>query len=292
MRSVQDLSVALRSGPWALPPRYLYALAAQLDAGALTPSARPPRRSPAAAGRAGVAHIALTGLLVQRPGIVTQWGIGTSTEVVARSLALALADDEVESILLEFDSVGGEVYGVAELADKLFAARRVKPIIGAANSAASSGAYWLLSQCSEAWITPGGEVGGIGIAAQHSNMAGALSRQGVGMTLIAAGKYKTEGNPFGPLGTDALAHMQSRVDDYFAMFTRAVARGRGVLVDAVRCGMGQGRTVGATQAREQNMVDGIAPLGTIVDRMARRQFATRATAAASTRSLLARFARA
>ena len=51
--------------------------------------------------------------------------------------------------------------------------------------------------------------------------------------------------------------MQSRVDDYYASFTKAVARGRGVPIAQVREGMGQGRVLGADAAQAQGMVDGV-----------------------------------
>jgi hypothetical protein len=58
--------------------------------------------------------------------------------------------------------------------------------------------------------------------------------------LISAGKYKVEGNPYAPLDEEAQGFMQSRVDDYYASFTKAVARGRGVPIAQVRDGDGPG----------------------------------------------------
>ena len=91
----------------------------------------------------------------------------------------------------------------------------------------------------------------------HFDYSQALAAEGVTPTLISAGKYKVEGNPYAPLDPEAQAFMQSRVDDYFLAFTKAVAKGRGVPIAQVRNGMGQGRVLGAEAAIEQNMVDGI-----------------------------------
>lgn len=63
--------------------------------------------------------------------------------------------------------------------------------------------------------------------------------------------------------------MQSRVDDYYASFTKAVARGRGVPIAQVRDGMGQGRVLGADEAQAQGMVDGVATFDEVVRRMRR-----------------------
>ena len=63
--------------------------------------------------------------------------------------------------------------------------------------------------------------------------------------------------------------MQSRVDDYYAAFTKAVALGRGVPISQVRESMGQGRVLGADAALSQNMVDGIATLDDVIKKMRR-----------------------
>jgi ClpP class serine protease len=61
--------------------------------------------------------------------------------------------------------------------------------------------------------------------------------------------------------------MQSRVDDYYNAFIQAVAVGRGVTVDVVRNGMGEGRVLGADAALAQRMVDGIASFDDVLARM-------------------------
>lgn len=193
-------------------------------------------------------------------GLITQRGqryTGTSTIQFGQWLQDAVVDTNVSQILIDVDSSGGGIYGVVELADAIFQARKVKPVVAAINSQASSAAYWLASQASKVYITPGGEVGGIGVWNVHEDHSGALELLGVDVTLITAGKYKTEGHPYGPLSNDAKAYMQQRTADYYSTFTKHVARGRGVTVDQVRGGMGQGRSLGAFWAFAEKMVDGI-----------------------------------
>jgi ClpP class serine protease len=134
-------------------------------------------------------------------------------------------------------------------------------------SLSASVGYWLMSQCSQAYVTPGGEVGSVGVWMAHEDWSKAMAESGVVTTMIYAGKFKVEGNPYEPLGEDARAFMQSRVDDYYGAFVRAVARGRGVGVQQVRDGMGQGRVLGAEEALAQGMVDGVATLAEVVRRM-------------------------
>lgn len=262
------------------------ATALSLAAGGIAPRAR--TAAPSSPGARGVEVIGLYGYLVQRPGLYELLGLGTSLDRVSRALRVALADDAVETIVLDVDSPGGQLYGVQELADRLFAARAIKPVVGVANSQAGAGAYWLLSQCSECYVTPGGEVGGIGMDAVHVDISRSLAEAGVEITLIGAGKFKTEGNPYGPLSSEARAFMQSRLDDTYGVMARQIARGRGTSVAAVRDDMGQGRMLGAAAARSAGMVDGIASLDQVVANVSAGRFVSRQVAQARTAALLAR----
>ena len=227
-----------------------------------------------AIGGAGIAVIPVVGTITQRAGMMTEWCGGTSTQQISAALADALRDEAVGQILMEFDTPGGSVFGVSELGDEIHEAAKTKPVIGVANSLSASAGYWLMSQCSQAYVTPGGEVGSIGVWMAHEDWSKAMTDSGVVTTMVSAGKFKVEGNPYEPLGADARAFMQSRVDDYYGAFVKAVARGRGVGVQQVRDGMGQGRVLGADEALAQGMVDGVAPVTEIVRRMQRQMKAS------------------
>jgi len=194
----------------------------------------------------------------------------TSTEQFSNALRQLVTDDSVGQILIDIDSPGGSVYGVAELADEIFQARSQKPIVAIANSLAASAAYWIGASASEFYVTPGGEVGSIGVWQAHQDFSKAMDEAGIKTTLIAAGPYKVEGNPYSPLDPEAQAFMQSRVDDYYQAFTKAVAKGRNVALADVLSGMGQGRVLGAQAAKQQSMVDGIASFDQVLVNMQRR----------------------
>lgn len=263
------------STPWALVPERLGAMAAALSqAGAAQPAAarqaRPANRSATVQADGGsIAVISLGGMLTQRGNAMQAFFGGTSVQGVSAALQAALADDTVGQILIDIDSPGGSVYGVDELANQLLSARQTKPVVGVANSMAASAAYWVGAACSELYVTPGGEVGSIGVWQAHQDCSKAYDKAGVKVTLIAAGKYKTEGNPYAALMRDAQAFMQSRVNDYYGAFTRTIAKGRGVPLEAVRNGMGQGRVLGAQDAVKAGLVDGIATIDQVVAKMRR-----------------------
>ena len=229
------------------------------------------RQSSVSNSGGGIAVLPLYGIVTQRGNMVDDVsGPGTaSTQQFSNLLRAALQDETVSQILIDIDSPGGSVYGVAELADEIVSARAQKPVVAIANSLAASAAYWIGCSASEFYVTPGGEVGSIGVWQAHQDYSKAMDEAGVKTTLISAGKFKVEGNPYAPLDEEAQGFMQSRVDDYYAAFTKAVAKGRGVPISQVRDGMGQGRVLGADAALASSMVDGIATFNDVVKKMRR-----------------------
>ena len=272
--------------PWALMPERLSAVTAVIarwsgdsraseevmNSVATDRSVREARRQSSASNSGGgIAVLPFYGIVTQRGNMVDDVsGPGTaSTQQFSNMLRAALQDETVSQILIDIDSPGGSVYGVAELADEIVNARSHKPIVAIANSLAASAAYWIGCSASEFYVTPGGEVGSIGVWQAHQDYSKAMDDAGVKTTLISAGKFKVEGNPYAPLDEEAQGFMQSRVDDYYAAFTKAVAKGRGVPISQVRDGMGQGRVLGADAALASSMVDGITTFEDVVKKMRR-----------------------
>ncbi len=130
---------------------------------------------------AGIAVLPLYGVVTQRGNMVDDIsGPGsTSTQKFTSALRQVLADDTVGQILIDIDSPGGSVYGVAELATEIVKARAQKPVVAVANSLAASAAYWIGCSAGEFYVTPGGEVGSIGVWQAHFDYSKALESKSV-----------------------------------------------------------------------------------------------------------------
>lgn len=227
-----------------------------------------PQPAPARNIRAGnVAIIPISGMITQRAGLFSDVSGMTSLDKVSVELSEALADSSVDTIALHINSPGGSTDGVSEMAARIRAAREQKPVVAVADAMAASAAYWLGSQATEFVATPSGDVGSIGIYTVHRDLSGALEKEGVNVTVISEGPFKTEGTPFGPLSEEAEAAIQERVSDMYDMFVADVAAGRGVSIDAVRNGFGQGRIVNASRALAAGMVDAVEPFDAVLARL-------------------------
>lgn len=191
----------------------------------------------------------------------------TSTESLTRAIRELAADPDISSIVLDIDSPGGSVFGVQELADEIMQARSSKKVVGVANSMAASAAYWIGSAADELYVAPGGMAGSIGVYTAHTDYSKMLEEDGVKVTLIQAGEFKTEGNPYEPLTDEAKAAIQQEIDTYYNQFIGAVAKQRGTTAANVRENYGKGRVLLADEAVKAGMADGVATLDQIISKM-------------------------
>lgn len=207
-----------------------------------------------------VAIIPILGILSHRINLVSDIssGGGTSVQKLTAQFRQAMANEDCKAIVFDVDSPGGSVDGIPELASEIYEGRKQKRIVAVCNSAAFSAAYWLASAAGEVACVPSGQCGSIGVFMAHADTSKALEKEGVKITFIKAGKYKTEGNSAEPLSDEARASIQNMVDDFYGMFVKSVARGRGTSQTAVREGYGQGRPMLAADAVKQNLVNRVA----------------------------------
>lgn len=206
------------------------------------------------------AILPLYGVVSQRMNLLTEYSGGTSTDVFGGWFDDAMADETVSRIVIDVDSPGGSVYGIAELSNKIYKARGTKPIVAVSNSLMASAAYWVASAADEVFVTAGGEVGSVGVIAVHVDQSKANEQAGINVSYITAGEHKAEGNPDEPLADDARSFIQSRVDEYYEMFITDVARNRGKDKSYVKSNFGQGRVFGTNQSIRSGMADKIGSL--------------------------------
>lgn len=189
-------------------------------------------------------------------------------DLLSAALDRLARDKSCGAIVLDVDSPGGTSYGVREFADQVARVNETKPVYAVANSMACSAAHWIASQAGHLSVTPGGDVGSIGVYMLHADFSGMLDQAGIKVTVVKAGKNKGETLPVSPLTDGARDHLQTLVDDTYGDFCAAVARGRRCSVADVRSAdWGQGRVVPAKAALAAGMVDRVATLQEVLDKL-------------------------
>lgn len=216
----------------------------------------------------GVAVIPMIGVGAKRMNLFTRISGGFSTELLGRDIRGALADPNVNSIILEIESPGAAVDGVSELAKMIHAARDEKPIVAWANGLIASAAYWIGSAASQLYISSDTTtVGHIGTIRRHMDISRKDDMEGVKRTFLHAGKYKAVGADNKPLSDDDGAILQAELDYVYTIFVEAVSKHRGVDVQVVLDDMAEARIFTGQQAIDAGLVDGVATIDELIAAM-------------------------
>jgi signal peptide peptidase SppA len=181
----------------------------------------------------GILRIPVKGVLLN--GFPWQLGsFATGYEYISAAMKRGIEDEDVKGIALIIDSPGGMVAGNFDLSDRMFGMRGKKPIKAFAAESAYSAAYSIASAADEIVVTRSGGVGSVGVVTMHVDFSEALSKEGVKVTYIYAGKHKVDGNPYEPLPEGVRARIRERIDASYDEFVGIVARNRGIEEKAVR----------------------------------------------------------
>lgn len=260
--------------PWALTPAKMDEIQAGVDA--LLAGHRLDFRAGPSGGGAddevevagGVAVIPVYGTLDSKANLVGKGSGGTSYQLLARDLGRAAAAGDVDAIVLDIDSPGGSVNGLADAVAAVRAAAARKPVVAYTGGQLCSAAYWLASAATEIVAVETAQVGSIGVRLVHTDRSQADAQAGVRRTELYAGKYKTVGTDTRPLDEESRAYLQAHVDGLYTLFVEQVAAHRGLTVAQVLAAA-EGQVYLADAARQARLVDRIGDL-TMAHTRARR----------------------
>ena len=224
---------------------------------------------PAAGGnRQFVAVLPLFGTLFQHGDMAMDASGGTSTAQWQREFSRLDANPSVKTIVIEAHTPGGQIWGTQEAADVVRAARDTgrTRIVTVANSQMASAGVWIGTAASEVYVTPGGEVGSIGVVSMHRDISKAEELEGTRTTLIATPAKKVQGHEFAPLDDEALAALQDRNEKTYQRFLQAMSLNRRVSVSRVESDFGGGGMLKADEAVKAGLADGVATFAQVMDR--------------------------
>lgn len=181
----------------------------------------------------------------------------TSYPAIRSALVEAATSPDVKSILLDINSPGGQVTGVADTAGLIKQVDTIKPVLAHTSGDMNSAAYWLGSQARSISASQTSQVGSIGTIYTHVEESKALEKDGITVTVLREGDYKALASPYEPLTDKARNDIQGRMKESTDVFVKAVADGRGKTVPVVDATMGQGRVFVGQTAKDVGLVDHI-----------------------------------
>lgn len=230
----------------------------------------------------GVGIVDVMGVLMKSPSIWNRLCGMSSMEQIGQAFQAAVEDPLVHSILLHVDSPGGTVDGTQELAQKIFAARGLKPIAALADGQMCSAAYWVGAAADQVYmVSDTTAVGSIGVVTTHTDISGYEAKNGIKTTEITAGKYKRISSSYAPLSEEGRATIQDMLDHIYSVFVDSVSTFRGVSVDTVLEQMADGRVFLGQQAVEAGLVDGVSTMDALIEELGQKSDARMAGAGAA-----------
>ncbi|MDR2463731.1 MAG: S49 family peptidase [Verrucomicrobiales bacterium] len=249
------MKTTLFDRPWLLTQEYHAQLAARAAVWQgrtqteFSPFAAP---VPQTVKKGDVAVINVSGVLMKRPGKFESWCGATDLDAVADELFAADHDPAVAAVLVHFDSPGGSVTGIPELAARL--ADLSKFAIAYTDTLCASAAYWLASQCGAVLAAPSAIVGGVGVFVPVRDCRAAYASMGISVEIIKSGQYKGAGVPGTSLTDGQRQLLQDEVNAIHSQFKAAVRERRAAVTDADM----EGQTFRGADAAARGLVTGLA----------------------------------
>jgi signal peptide peptidase SppA len=204
--------------------------------------------------RDGVAIIPVTGPLFRYANLFTMISGASSYELIARDFTAALENPQIKGIILDIDSPGGEVNGVSELSNMVFAARGKKPVVAYASGDAASGAYWIASAADEIVVSETSALGSIGVVGMYQGKSGKLAEA---VEIVSS---QSPHKRLDPTTDDGRSRLQIRIDSMADVFIETIARNRNVSAENVQNHYGGGDVMIGAKAVSAGLADRIGSL--------------------------------
>lgn len=210
----------------------------------------------------GVAVIPVSGVLMRQLSFFGLLSGSSAYELLVKDIHTALKNPKVKAIILDIDSPGGEVTGVAELAGAIRKMSAEKPIVAYGTGTIASAAYWIASACQRVVISSTSSVGSIGCMATILDYSTAIERAGVKeYRFISSQSPLKNAEP----GTDeGNAAIQSDVDAIASIFIQDVANFRQVSVERVASDFGKGGCFVGQAAVDAGLADAVGNLEDLI----------------------------
>lgn len=210
----------------------------------------------------GVAVIRVENVIVKRPSLMKaiMGGVCLLGNVQAMFDA-AITSDEVSAICFCFDSPGGTVSGVPELATHIFEARQRtdRPVVGCVDGMCCSAAWWLGAQLDALYISEASVVGSMSVISTAMDPTRMYKNAGIDVQVFASNSMKTGSGP------EWERSVWDQIARYHGMFVAAVARGRGISEEA-SAAMADARVYIGSDAVAAGFGDAVGTLAEVVGR--------------------------
>ena len=170
-------------------------------------------------------HVAL----VKLEGLIIE-DAPASADSVIETLEAAFENEHSKAVVLRVNSIGGSPVQSAQINDAIRRLRKQhpdKPVYAVITDVCASGAYYAAVAADAIYSDASSIVGSIGVIASGFGFVEAIEELGIERRVLKAGRLKDMLDPFLPQDEEAVAHLQTALDDVHRRFIERVREGRG-----------------------------------------------------------------
>jgi len=167
--------------------------------------------------------------LVELDGVIAANSPANADNVI-HGLRRAFKDKNTRGVILRINSPGGSPVQAGYVYDEIKRLRKKHPDIklyAVITDICASGGYYIAAAADEIYADKASIVGSIGVLMDGFGFVGTLKKVGVERRLMTAGEHKGILDPFSPLKSDEVRHVQGLLDGIHKQFIDAVKAGRG-----------------------------------------------------------------
>ncbi len=211
-----------------------------------------------------IAIVHATGLIVSGESQNTAGGgFIMGGDSVAADIRRARNNSDIKAIILRIDSGGGSAVASEVIRREVELAKARKPVVVSMSDVAASGGYWIAMSANKIVADPNTITASIGVLIGKFNVSGLYNLLGLSTDYVATSDNATMFSGQLNFTPSQQAAIQKSLQETYANFTKGVAEGRHMTVEAVDK-IGKGRVWTGAQARELGLVDELGGIDTAV----------------------------
>lgn len=153
-----------------------------------------------------------------------------SADNVVTGLRAAFKDEHTKGVILRINSPGGSPVQSGYIYDEIGRLRKKHPdikVYAVITDMCASGGYYIASAADFIYADKASIVGSIGVIMNGFGYTDTMQKLGVERRLLTAGEHKGFLDPFSPLKTEEVEHIQAVLKSIHQQFINVVKTGRG-----------------------------------------------------------------
>lgn len=153
-----------------------------------------------------------------------------NADYIASGLRAAFEDENTAGIILRINSPGGSPVQAGYVNDEIYRLRKEypdMPFYSVITDICASGGYYIAAAADKIYADKASLVGSIGVIMSGFGFVDTIEKLGVERRLLHAGENKGFLDPFSPLKSEEVNHVETLLADIHKQFVDVVKKGRG-----------------------------------------------------------------